>query len=482
MESPLSYRSKYIAGLLSGLVFLLLLLAGVKHQQYLVWTIPLALLLVVVAISRIDIFFLVLLFLVPLSVQLRFIIDEPPADLFLPTEPMLVILLLLVFFRIFNSREFNSVSFGHPVSVMALTMLGWMFITSITSTDPLVSFKVLVNRTWFIAGFYLLSLHLFTNRGFIDRSLRLLVAGIVPVIIYNIAGLWGMGLFNQQAAHSTMWPFFNDHTSFGAAIAFIIPVAIYLFAISRRAWKKVSWGMVIIILGIGLLFSYSRAAWLSIVPAALFALILYLRISPKIIIASAAAIIAVVILSWSSLVTLVEENHQDSSANLASHVRSAANITTDASNLERINRWKAAARMIPEKPLLGWGPGTYQFFYAPYQDHSERTIISTNFGDRGNAHSEYIGAAVDSGIPGTIIYVMLLLFALAGGISFSLAATDRRDRLLMIAVVSGLITYVIHGFLNNFLDTDKISAPFWISMAIIVTLNIRARGLNRPSF
>ena len=33
-----------------------------------------------------DVFlgFLVLLFLVPLSVQLRFIIDEPPADLFLP--------------------------------------------------------------------------------------------------------------------------------------------------------------------------------------------------------------------------------------------------------------------------------------------------------------------------------------------------------------------------------------------------------------
>jgi hypothetical protein len=39
-------------------------------------------------------------------------------------------------------------------------------------------------------------------------------------------------------------------------------------------------------------------------------------------------------------------------------------------------------------------------------------------------------------------------------------------------VILGLITYYIHGILNNFLDTDKASAPFWGYTAIIVALDI----------
>ena len=36
----------------------------------------------------------------------------------------------------------------------------------------------------------------------------------------------------------------------------------------------------------------------------------------------------------------------------------------------------------------------------------------------------------------------------------------------------GLITYFMHGFLNNFLDSDKASVPVWGLMAIIVALDI----------
>ena len=36
----------------------------------------------------------------------------------------------------------------------------------------------------------------------------------------------------------------------------------------------------------------------------------------------------------------------------------------------------------------------------------------------------------------------------------------------------GLITYFAHGILNNFLDTDKLSVPFWGFIAGIVALDI----------
>ena len=43
----------------------------------------------------------------------------------------------------------------------------------------------------------------------------------------------------------------------------------------------------------------------------------------------------------------------------------------------------------------------------------------------------------------------------------------------------GLITYYIHGTMNNFLDTDKLSVPFWGFTAIIVAIDIHTRKISQ---
>lgn len=43
---------------------------------------------------------------------------------------------------------------------------------------------------------------------------------------------------------------------------------------------------------------------------------------------------------------------------------------------------------------------------------------------------------------------------------------------MALAASLGLLTYAVHGLLNNFLDTDKASALFWGYMAIIVSLDL----------
>jgi hypothetical protein len=39
-------------------------------------------------------------------------------------------------------------------------------------------------------------------------------------------------------------------------------------------------------------------------------------------------------------------------------------------------------------------------------------------------------------------------------------------------MILGLITYFVHGFLNNFLDTDKASVPVWGFAAAIVAIQL----------
>lgn len=78
--------------------------------------------------------------------------------------------------------------------------------------------------------------------------------------------------------------------------------------------------------------------------------------------------------------------------------------------------------MWEERPVMGWGPGTYQFNYAPFQKSDEMTIISTNAGDMGNAHSEYIGPLAEQGVPGlTFILILVGTIIYTGTIIYSKA-------------------------------------------------------------
>jgi len=49
---------------------------------------------------------------------------------------------------------------------------------------------------------------------------------------------------------------------------------------------------------------------------------------------------------------------------------------------------------------------------------------------------------------------------------------NKEVKFLSLMSTLGLITYISHGFLNNFLDTDKLSVPFWGFAAIIVALDV----------
>jgi len=128
--------------------------------------------------------------------------------------------------------------------------------------------------------------------------------------------------------------------------------------------------------------------------------------------------------------------------------------------------------MFSERPLVGWGPGTYQFEYAPFQRSKEKTIISTNLGDLGNAHSEYIGPLAESGFPGLLSVLFLLITVIYTGLKVYIHASSAQTRVLALSATLSLITYFVHGIMNNFLNTDKASVPFWGLVAIIVALDL----------
>jgi len=316
-----------------------------------------------------------------------------------------------------------------------------------------------------------------------EQYVWLYLVALVVVIFYSTYRHLGYGLWDKQAAHYVVSPFYNDHTSYGAAVAMYLPFAA-LFAFSKfysAKIRRIALGVLAILL-MAFVLSYSRAAWVSMIAGLVVWGIIKLKIRFQPIFITALLFVAFVFTFQTQIVLYLERNSDESSSNMMEHVSSISNISSDASNLERINRWSSAIGMFKDKPVFGYGPGTYMFQYAPYQLNRNRTIISTNAGDGGNAHSEYLGPLSESGVLGLVTFLIILIVVLYTGIHAWSRLKDQRLRSIVLAAIVGLVTYYVHGLLNNFLDTDKLSVPFWGFTAIIVAADIYSRREEISAF
>ena len=73
----------------------------------------------------------------------------------------------------------------------------------------------------------------------------------------------------------------------------------------------------------------------------------------------------------------------------------------------------------------------------------------------------------------------LVFVSLFTGIRTYNHSHDKTNRLLALMMTLALVTYFVHGFLNNFLDTDKLSLPFWGAFAVIMLTNLRMKEEQR---
>lgn len=424
------------------------------------------------AFTRLDILLLFLVAAVPLSLNLEDM-EIGGLGVYLPTEPLLAGLLLLFILRAMRGFPVDQRLLRHPLTYWIAGSLVWILLTAIVSEHPVVSFKFLTARLWFVIGFFFFLGHLFLNAPECRHQFVLAYAfPLCVVIIYTLIRHAGFG-FEKDAGHWVMKPFYKDHTSYGAALAMVIPPVLALLT-----WRRFSAFVRVVLLGVlailvtGMVFSYTRAAWVSLAAVGALFGVMKLGVRLRTLVSVGILVLGFLWVAQDALLIQLQRNEQDSSDDLAEHVESISNVSSDASNLERLNRWNAALALFQERPLSGWGPGTYQFVYAPFQRAEDRTIISTNNADGGNAHSEYLGPLAEQGVLGMVFALGLLGFCLHLGFRVQEQLRDRDQRNLAMGIFLGLMTYFVHGVLNNYLDTDKASALFWGFFALLMVWNL----------
>ena len=427
----------------------------------------------------------VAMYLIAFTTPLSIIISSKNIHLglSLPSEGLMIALTMIFFARILYDLRINRAFLKHPISIAIMVYLGWMLITCLTSVRPVISLKFFASKLWFITSCYWFFMQMVEDdlrnavRYFNCYALGLTIIVCITTYLHALSG------FDEHYAHYVMSPFYNDHTAYGAALAFMIPItAGFFFLPDNKLPQKIFYVIITLILLMAFYLSFSRAAWISLVVAVGVLIILKLRIKLSWIVGGGLVLGLLLFFYADDILYKMSRNSQDSSGNFVEHIQSMSNISTDASNMERINRWTAAFGMIEEKPVFGWGPGTYQFEYAPFQKGYYRTIISTDFGDGGNAHSEYIGPCAESGIPGMLTVFAIVFAFLFVGIKTYINTEDKTLKLLSLCMVISLISYYTHGVFNNFLDTDKLSAIVWAAMAVITVCDVKTKAtVQKPN-
>ena len=486
-ELKLIFSGKYLAGIIVVGVFGLLNMILLFNRIYWISFIPIGLILIWLSIVQPKLIILFLAFITPFSFNYNF--DDLGFSVNLPTEPVLILLILLLVVRYVLKSQNDHEMLLHPLTIAILFNLFWITITSISSSIPLVSFKFLLSRIIYTGIFFFMGYYFFREYKFVKQFIWFFALALfvtVTVILFNHSRFF----FAQEWSNSVTYPFFKDHTIYGAILALIIPFMFGFFikskALGLSDFERILALIVSVVLIIGLIFSFTRAAWVSVLCALIFLILLLLGFKFKHFMLLAGIGVILLFVFWTRIFMSFSNTQAVSSSDLKAHFESISNVSTDVSNTERINRWNSAIRMYKEKPFLGWGPGTYMFKYAPFQKYREKTAISTDFGTLGNAHSEYLGPLSESGLIGMLSFIAIALIFVYKGIYLFRHASDKKIKWMALLILLSIITYLAHGVMNNFLHTDKASVPFWAFLGMMLALDINNKhqlksDLNRNS-
>jgi len=450
------------------------LFGGILVDEPLFYLVPVAILFAFQMILDYKVIFYLLILCTPFSIEYY---ADSGLSTTIPTEPVMVLFMLtFIFFIFLRSDDFDLLFFQHPLSILLFVHFAWIVITTIFSVEPVISIKYLAGKTWYITTWFCIGGLVLKDLTKFKQVFWLLFAPTLFLAIYTLIRHMGYG-FAFSEVNKTMVPFFRNHVNYAVFLALVLPFTF----IARQWYPKYSSARMLISLGIvvlllGIYFSYTRSSWLSVAGAGLAYYLLRKKILvPAALITIAGVIVFAVYMLSDNRYMQYAPDYQKTiyHSDFSEHMESTISLE-DVSSAERIYRWVAAVHMIEDKPYLGFGPGQFFFNYKPYTVNKFETYISQN-PERSTVHNYYLQVCVEQGFPGLLIWVLLLVYIIYLGQRLYSTLTDPFHKNLAAAIVLSLVTIIINIALSDLIEADKIGTSFFFFLALLVNLDIYRR-------
>ena len=155
----IAFNRKWFYGLLASFIASCLGLLWLENYYILLLPVVLILLYTMIVKPVYVIYFLA--FATPLSVQWSTETDSLAMSV--PTEPLIILLFMGLLLKMLHARRIPLEVFKSALAILISVDIAWLAITTFSSSMPLISFKYLLSKIWYVVVFYFLLTHLFKN-------------------------------------------------------------------------------------------------------------------------------------------------------------------------------------------------------------------------------------------------------------------------------------------------------------------------------
>jgi len=470
LQSIYRLNAKQVFAYAMGIVSLFFC-AGILFEQVLFFLIPFVFVGVAFIIWDYRILYILFLLTIPFSVEI-YLPNGLGTDL--PSEPIMLaitgIAILLFFNRI---KDIDYSYLYHPISILLLLHICWIGITAIGADYPIVSMKYWLAKIWYVVPFFFMPFKLIKSHKESKKAIYLLLIPLMAAVIWVLIRHAGYN-FSFRTSNTVVYPIFRNHVSYAAILVMFLP---YVYALRtldiKITTRKIALSLCVLILIIGIYFSYTRAAQASII----IAIAAYWMVTWKL---TKPAVIAGVIGLFVSVGYLINDkkymDYAPDFQNTVSHFNydnllAATYKLEDISTMERVHRWVAGGRMLSDRPWFGFGPANFYNTYRDYTLNEFKTYVSNN-PEKSGIHNYYLMIAVEQGIFGLFIFLALLITALIRGEALYHRMRDEKAKTIVMGALISIIVSCAILLINDMLEADKVGPIFFFSLSVLVAYDI----------
>lgn len=439
--------------------------ASILSEQYWLLLIPPCVFAGIFTISDFRFLYYLLFLSLPFSVE-YYLPNGLGTDL--PTEPLMWVITgvsLLIFLRDFGKIEISI--FKNLLTFLLILHISWIFFTSCISEDFTRSIKFFLAKIWYVIPFYLLFAGLVKDEKFVKRVLLILLWSLLIAIIYVLIRHAQFD-FSFKSSNTVVRPIFRNHVSYAAILVVFLPYLLTLRELISSFLLKKMIPFIGVLFVIAIYFSYTRAAIASVgIALVAHAIIHRKKVKTTLIISSVALMVLLGFLIHNNNYLRFAPQYERTITHYKfDNLIEATYKLEDISTMERVYRWVAGVEMIIDRPLTGFGPGTFYNFYKSYTVTSFQTYVSDN-PDQSGVHNYFLMTFIEQGLIGFLIFAALCFTILIYGERiYHLAVSSKEKSLIMSALLSFIIILSML-LINDLVETDKVGTFFFVNAAII---------------
>jgi O-antigen ligase len=279
--------------------------------------------------------------------------------------------------------------------------------------------------------------------------------------------------FAFHAVQRSVDIFFKNHVIYAATVALFVPYVVTLLLLEKAYLKPLLLG-ILLILVTGVIFSYTRASWISLPLAALYFVVIRFKMARLGVLAAyLGAFMAVGYMMYQNKFMDYAPDYEHTvfyGDNFEKHLEATYSFE-DVSGMERVYRWVAAIHMAYERPIMGSGPSTFYPEYRKYTVKSFQTYVSDN-PEKSTTHNYFLLQLAEQGLVGLGLFMTLVGYLLVLPQTLYHRTKNPEYRALIVGAGLCLLVIIFHLTLNELIEVEKIGSFFFISAALLIKLDI----------